>query len=59
MKDVENVSSVKLFKDIFVMFKLLNSEKSPDVCGLLFLAFCSERLCVIYLWKMIYRNLRM
>lgn len=48
MKDVENVSSVKLFKDIFVMFKLLNSEKSPGVCGLLFLAFLfRETLCNI------------
>lgn len=59
--------NVKLFKDIFVVFLSYSiTEKSRNVCasvaflfpGALF-CFFDERNLVIYVWKMIYRNLRM
>lgn len=53
--------NVKLFKDIFVMFKLFDHpEISKTFVSVLFLfpGFRREKL-VIYVWKMIYRYLRM
>lgn len=53
--------NVKLFKDIFVMFKLFDHRESRNVCerSFPFPGFFDERNLVIYVWKMIYRNLRM